>query len=111
MCQVMGVEMPAKTPIVLDYDEGCPAHYKGDGYITCSRALKSMTSCITGMTAIQGWWLMCAFKYVWRCLLKGQTLSDIDKAIDCLQKLRAEVEPEYSESYRTTAIHQGNRTE
>lgn len=96
MCQVMGVKFPERTPIVLDYDDGCPKHYLGDGYITASRAMKSAVSGWSEKfthTAIITWWWCCAFKYVWRCLSKGQTLSDIDKAIDCLQKLRAEVEP------------------
>ena len=43
------------------------------------------------------WWWCCTFKYVWRCMVKGKTLEDIDKAIDCLYKLRKEIKP-YLES-------------
>ena len=82
--QVMGVELEDDSRKVLTYDANCPRHYLGDGFITATRATHS---------AIIVWWWCCAFKYVWRCLSKGQTLSDIGKAVDCLQKLRKEVEP------------------
>lgn len=96
MCQVMGVDL-TEDEITMTRDAGCPEHYRGDGYITCSRAMKSalamwpaaMALCST----IAVWWWCCAFKYVWRCMVKGKTLEDIDKAIDCLYKLRKEIKP------------------
>lgn len=93
MCQVMGVQLDPEAPVEIEYDHGCPFHYKGDGFVTCSVALRSMLSNIEDIEPMQLWWLACAFKYTWRCMTKGQTLSDIDKAIDCLQKLREEVVP------------------
>lgn len=94
--QVMGVELEDNDHKVLTYDANCPRHYLGDGFITATRA---MCSAIKRWkeefthSAIIVWWWCCAFKYIWRCLSKGQALSDIDKAIDCLKKLRKEVEP------------------
>lgn len=94
--QVMGVELEDDSHKVLTYDANCPRHYLGDGYITATRAMRSAIVQWKDeftRSAIIVWWWCCAFKYVWRCLSKGQTLSDIDKAIDCLRKLRKEVEP------------------
>lgn len=103
--QVMGVELEDNDNKVLAYDSDCPIHYLGDGYITCSRSMRSaMTRWRDefNKSAIIVWWWCCTFKYVWRCLSKGQTLSDIDKAIDCLKKLRKEVEPICSSHSSTT---------
>lgn len=93
--QVMGVELEDDRK-VLTYDANCPRHYLGDGYITATRAMHSATMRWEEKfkhSVLIIWWWCCAFKYIWRCLSKGQTLSDIDKAIDCLRKLRKEVEP------------------
>lgn len=95
MCQVMGVDM-TENEITLTRDAGCPEHYRGDGYITATRAMRSATTRWEEKfkhSVLIIWWWCCAFKYIWRCLSKGQTLSDIDKGIDCLKKLRKEVEP------------------
>lgn len=96
MCQVMGVDMTEKE-ITMTRDAGCPEHYRGDGFITCSRAMKAALGRWPAATApyctMAVWWWCCAFKYVWRCMVKGKTLEDIDKAIDCLHKPRKEVEP------------------
>lgn len=94
--QVMGVELEDNDHKVLTYDSNCPRHYLGDGFITATRAMRSAIKQWKDEfthSAIIVWWWCCTFKYVWRCLSKGQTLPDIDKAIDCLQKLRKEVEP------------------
>lgn len=65
-----------------------PEHYQGDGSITCSDAMRSMLCPIEGeLSGMQVYWLGCAFKYVWRWHLKGG-VKDIDKAIDCLEKLK-----------------------
>lgn len=65
-----------------------PEHYKGDGAISCADALRSMFTPIEdGLSAMQVYWLGCAFKYVWRWPLKNG-VEDLDKAIDCLQKLK-----------------------
>ena len=94
--QVMGVELEDDSRKALIYDANCPRHYLGDGYITATRSMQSAMTWWEDRfdhSAIIVWWWCCVFKYVWRCLSKGQALSDIDKAIDCLQKLRKEVEP------------------
>lgn len=94
--QVMGVELEDDSHKVLTYDANCPRHYLGDGFITATRAMRSAIKQWRNEfnhSAIIVWWWCCSFKYVWRCLSKGQTLSDVDKAIDCLHKLRKEVEP------------------
>ena len=83
MCQVMGVDMTEKE-ITMTRDAGCPEHYRGDGFITCSRAMKAALGRWPAATApyctMAVWWWCCAFKYVWRCMVKGKTLEDIDKA-------------------------------
>lgn len=43
MCQVMGVDL-TEEEITLTKDAGCPEHYKGDGFITASRAMRSAIS-------------------------------------------------------------------
>ena len=65
-----------------------PTHYQGDGTITCADAMASMMhdTCLSGMEA---YWWGCAMKYVWRWPHKNGA-EDIEKAIDCLQKLLAE---------------------
>ena len=96
----MGVELDEEE-MTLTRDAGCPEHYRGDGFITCSRAMKAALGRWPAATApccsMAVWWWCCAFKYVWRCMVKGKTLEDIDKAIDCLYKLRKEIKP-YLES-------------
>lgn len=65
-----------------------PAHYRGDGKTTCADAMASMMhdTCLSGMGA---YWWGCTMKYVWRWPHKGGA-EDIEKAIDCLQKLLVE---------------------
>lgn len=114
MCQVMGVDMTEKE-ITLTRDAGCPEHYRGDGYITCSRAVKAalgrwpvaFVMCCT----MAVWWWCCAFKYVWRCMVKGKPLEDIDKAIDCLHKLRKEIEPCVKSQMKADHIDAGKSVE
>ena len=65
-----------------------PEHYLGDRHITCADALKSMVR-YCGLPPIVAYWWGCAFKYVWRWPYKNGA-DDIDKAIDCLQKLKEE---------------------
>lgn len=103
--QIMGVELEDDSHKVLTYDANCPRHYLGDGFITATRAMLSAIKQWRdefNHSAIIVWWWCCSFKYVWRCLSKGQTISDIDKAIDCPTKLRKEVEPLCSSHSSTT---------
>lgn len=114
MCQVMGVDM-TENEITLTRDAGCPEHYRGNGFITCSRAMKSALGRWPAATALcctmAVWWWCCAFKYVWRCMVKGKTLEDIDKAIDCLRKLRKEIEPYLKSQMQADRINAGKSVE
>lgn len=115
MCQVMGVDM-TEEEITLTRDAGwCPEHYRGDGFITCSRAMKAALGRWPAATApcctMAVWWWCCAFKYVWRCMVKGKTLEDIDKAIDCLYKLRKEIKPYLKPQMKADRIIAGKSVE
>lgn len=114
MCQVMGVDM-TENEITLTRDAGCPERYRGDGFITCSRAMKSALSMWPAAMALCStmsvWWWCCAFKYLWRCAVKGATLKDIDKAIDCLHKLRKEIEPCLKSQMKADRIIAGKSVE
>lgn len=70
-----------------------PAHYRGDGYVTCRRAMESAQSQIKVLepTPMAFYWWACAFKYVWRCWSKADPEADMRKAIDCLRKAMGEV--------------------
>lgn len=70
-----------------------PGHYAGDGYVTCSRAMESASAqgAVVPQSAMQRWWWMCAFKYVWRMWSKGDPAADAGKAVDCLRKCMEEV--------------------
>lgn len=74
-------------------DHETPDHYAGDGLVTCSRAMESVSSqgAVCGRTPMQLWWWMCAFKYVWRMWSKDDPVKDANKAIDCLRKCMEEV--------------------
>lgn len=65
-----------------------PAHYKGDGYVTCSRAMESANAQghILEPSRMAFYWWACAFKYVWRMWSKEDPRRDAKKAIDCLEK-------------------------
>ena len=73
-----------------------PAHYEGDGVTTCEVAMKSMTHNVVMDIHAAHWW-QTAFKYVWRFPKKGRPIQDIDKAIECLTKLRGLISEEVHE--------------
>lgn len=64
-----------------------PAHYRGDGFVSAARALRSAASqpTKTERTETAFYWWALAFKYVWRLWSKGQEERDAKKAIDCLK--------------------------
>lgn len=70
-----------------------PAHYHGDGLVTCRRAMESCESQekVVEPSRMAFYWWACAFKYVWRCLSKEDPEADMLKAIDCLRKCMREV--------------------
>lgn len=76
-----------------------PGHYAGDGYVTCSRAMESASvqNKITPRSAMQMWWWMCAFKYVWRMWSKADPVADAEKAVDCLGHVAALLEEDTDE--------------
>ena len=66
-----------------------PGHYRGDGLVTCSRAMHSAMSqepCRKAelMPVMAVYWWGCAFKYLWRMWSKADPESDADKARDCI---------------------------
>ena len=65
-----------------------PEHYRGDGYVTCDRAIESALNQmgIVERTPIQLWYWATAMKYVWRMWSKEDPEKDAMKAIDCLEK-------------------------
>ena len=71
--------------------QGVPPHYAGDGRITASDALRSMTSTREAgeYAAMTLWWWGCAFKYLWRWPSKGRS-EDLRKAVDCIERLMGE---------------------
>lgn len=67
-----------------------PEHYRGDGFITCDMALAAMLSRATRMAMppmVIFWWAN-AFKYIWRWAYKGNGVADLNKAIDCIERVR-----------------------
>lgn len=68
-----------------------PNHYMGDGSITCEDAMRSMTANADGVSPMEAKWWTDAFKYLWRWPYKGQAVSDLQKARDCIDKLLAEM--------------------
>ena len=70
-----------------------PAHYRGDGHVTCRRAMESCESQekVVEPSRMAFYWWACAFKYVWRCWSKADPETDMRKAIECLKKAMGEL--------------------
>lgn len=65
-----------------------PVHYAGNNKITCKDALNSMMSPLeTVITPKIGYWLGCAFKYLWRAFLKGDPKKDLKKCKQCIDEV------------------------
>lgn len=66
-----------------------PAHYRGDGHVTCRRAIESCESQekVVEPSRMAFYWWACAFKYVWRCWSKADPAADVEKAVDCLRRV------------------------
>lgn len=80
-------------------DRHVPSHYAGDGLVTCSRAMESASAqgAVVPQSAMQRWWWMCAFKYVWRMWSKGDPAADAGKAVDCLEHVKDSLEEDLDE--------------
>ena len=71
------------------YDEiTYPLHYAGNNKITCKDALNSMMYPLeAAITPNVGYWLGCAFKYLWRAFLKGDPEKDLKKCKQCIDEM------------------------
>lgn len=68
-----------------------PSHYRGDGIVDADRAVRACEAQPRKEHPSENahfWWRN-AGKYWWRMWSKGQALSDLDKAIDCLERCKA----------------------
>jgi hypothetical protein len=66
-----------------------PDHYQGQG-IECIDAMVAAF----GPFEVASFCKLNAFKYIWRCLDKGKTVEDIDKAIWYLERYKGFVSEE-----------------
>ncbi len=84
---------PDERPVKPD-EVTAPAHYAGDGAITCKDAMASMAAGYGegGVTLEQAYWSISALKYLWRWPLKGSPLKDLQKARECIEQAIAAVE-------------------
>lgn len=65
-----------------------PLHYAGNNKITCKDALNSMMCPLeAAITPKIGYWLGCAFKYLWRAFLKGDPKKDLMKCKQCIDEV------------------------
>jgi hypothetical protein len=65
-----------------------PIHYAGNNKITCKDALNSMMCPLeAAITPKIGYWLGCAFKYLWRAFLKGDPKKDLMKCKQCIDEV------------------------
>lgn len=68
----------------------CQSIIAGDGFITCDMALAAMLAKATRMAMppmVIFWWAN-AFKYLWRWAYKSDCTGDLNKAIDCIERVR-----------------------
>lgn len=80
-------------------DRHVPSHYAGDGLVTCSRAMESVSAqgAVVPRSAMGMWWWMCAFKYVWRMWSKADPIADVMKALSCLEHIKDSLEEDLDE--------------
>ena len=70
----------------LGMAEENPGHYRGDGTVSCSRAMRSMLAPWENVPLACAYWAATAFKYLWRFPLKGNPKEDLMKAVDCANR-------------------------
>ena len=70
----------------LGLTEESPGHYRGDGVVSCSRAMRSMLAPWENVPLACAYWATTAFKYLWRFPLKGSPKEDLMKAVDCANR-------------------------
>ena len=76
----------AELMVDLGMTEENPGHYRGDGTVSCSRAMRSMLAPWEDVPLACAYWAVTAFKYLWRFPLKGNPREDLMKAVDCAQR-------------------------
>lgn len=83
------IEEEKDTEDHLIYDDiAYPVHYAGNNKITCKDALNSMMCPLEAtITPKIGYWLGCAFKYLWRAFLKGDPKKDLMKCKQCINEM------------------------
>lgn len=83
------IEKGKETEDHFTYDDiTYPIHYAGNNKITCKDALNSMMSPLEAViTPKIGYWLGCAFKYLWRAFLKGDPKKDLKKCKQCIDEV------------------------
>lgn len=84
-----------------------PAHYAGDGKITCKHALRSMMK-HAKVGGEKAYWWGCIFKYIWRWPLKNG-LQDLKKARECLDVLIEMLEKEIESNFDLKPRKKKNR--
>lgn len=87
--QAENIKLKEETKDHFTYDDiTYPLHYAGDNKITCKDALNSMMSPLEAViTPKIGYWLGCAFKYLWRAFLKGDPKKDLMKCKQCINEM------------------------
>lgn len=83
------IKLKEETKDHFTYDDiTYPLHYAGDNKITCKDALNSMMCPLEAViTPKIGYWLGCAFKYLWRAFLKGDPKKDLMKCKQCINEM------------------------
>ena len=83
------IKLKEETKDHFTYDDVTyPLHYAGNNKITCKDALNSMMSPLEAViTPKIGYWLGCAFKYLWRAFLKGDPKKDLMKCKQCINEM------------------------
>ena len=83
------IKLKEETKDHFTYDDiTYPLHYAGDNKITCKDALNSMMYPLEAtITPKIGYWLGCAFKYLWRAFLKGDPEKDLKKCKQCINEM------------------------
>lgn len=83
------IKLKEETKDHFTYDDvAYPLHYAGDNKITCKDALNSMMCPLEAViTPKIGYWLGCAFKYLWRAFLKGDPKKDLKKCKQCINEM------------------------
>lgn len=83
------IKLKEETKDHFTYDDiTYPIHYAGNNKITCKDALNSMMYPLEAViTPKIGYWLGCAFKYLWRAFLKGDPKKDLKKCKQCIDEV------------------------